>query len=1414
MSNPAVITLANLCDGVPNFPYRFEIEDNIGEAIHIHYKDIRLDLTVREFLDLADTARELICSLMPLPDFDLDYFDPVQLVGIIGDFPRVSGLVDDEIYLNEIVVDTVDADGLPCYDFLENSRVVRALKGNSTQNDEHHQINFFKPHSFIRYSNAERIQFNLESVKTLGYPNGKERILLQEHSNIILDGQHRAAILYFLRGDIKVPIRRICYKTDKSVPEPQLRGVMASLYYRGPSENYREERRLFTTDMELSGGHDFRLESGVTNLRFDPVEGQNCVVTDLVISCNGNQVSPKATNGLKYANSYYFFTDDPQIEIALPEEAEQLWIRAKVVPLSLGGVRELIEQLENKISSFDAQREEFEKEKRITISKLNDQLETMQEQLTDLHIYLTELETEKSAQGKVLSETQEHLEQQSIQLEATSKQLEVISVQLKEKSALLKEYKEREQKLQEQMHNLSVHFENMQKSLSFRIGRLLTWLPRRLRSFGTKIFGSSYVGSFKTNIHKTIMSMRQYGFRQTVRKVIQKLSNHDPHRGMDLHVDSNSDYHNWIARYNTVRDSDIEEMKGRLLGFKYLPLISVVIPVYNTNHEFLCQLLDSVLNQTYPYFEVCIAEDASPDKEIKVILQEYSQKDERIKVVFRESNGGICAASNSALAISSGEYVALVDHDDFLPVEALFTICHYINLYDNEVDLLYSDEDKLDAQGNRFDPYFKGGWNRRLIYQQNFVAHLGVYRRTIIDEIGGFRQGFEGSQDYDLLLRFLKKTTDERIAHIPYILYSWRKYSEYGSFSTQNQDKSDLAAKRALEEYFEGQKLVLPREGLCGCWCIKNLKPASDPLVSIIIPTKDKVYILKNCIQGLLEKTDYSNIEIIIVDNASCEEKTLHYLEKLSSQKNIRVLRDDREFNYSRLNNEAAEQARGDYLLFLNNDIAIMRKDWLRNMVDISIEDKVGAVGAKLLYSNHNVQHAGVVTGIYEVAGHLYRHTHDSNGGYFGLLFLERNVSAVTGACMLVPKHVFHEVGGFDERNLAVSFNDVDLSLKIRDAGYDVVYTPDAKLYHLESLSRGMDITREQQRQNYLERRFMHQKYGKVLLEDPFYSPVLSLSNEDGNFADRPRIGKPWRDWIEFVCPFHRGDTLIGLQVAYTAAKHGIKIRMHVSALLIKWLKDFDYGDSIVLEAIDIGIPMAEETAIFLREAMDKVALREDSSGNIVCSHPIRHLEDMGIDLTENMLRQFGLPIDTKLVNVSVKNCCAQRKKELEEMLGYPPKKTILLHPYGGWTLKSMSPEIIKKIVRICHKVDCRVVQIGGEKDPEANEVDGKLLKNLPLREWAFLFKSVCAVIGVDSWTAHFASIVNANQAIVYGSTDHQDVGSKSHFANSAGECMVFSSQCDCVPCNSLLCQFGNEFCIGMDVDERLEAFLQNIKSQ
>lgn len=910
-----------------------------------------------------------------------------------------------------------------------------------------------------------------------------------------------------------------------------------------------------------------------------------------------------------------------------------------------------------------------------------------------------------------------------------------------------------------------------------------------------------------TLMQKGLWDIKRYGVKQTAKKVVRWIGR------ITSKYDSN--YIRWQAYSGTIRQNDIIEMKEMVKEFKYKPLISIVVPVYNPNPEFLIKMIDSIRYQVYTRWELCMADDMSTDPKVVDILKKAEKKDNRIKVIYRTQNGNISAASNSALELASGEYVALVDHDDIVPCEALFYVCYYINKYNNNVDLLYTDEDKLDGKENRYNPYFKCDWNRELIYQENYIAHLGVYRKSIIDKIKGFRLGFEGSQDYDLLLRFIKNTTDERIVHIPYVLYHWRKYESHRSFSTRFQQMSDRSAYRALKEFVGGKAKIYPANGLTGCWDVR-WHTERRPLVSIIIPTHNKVSLLKNCVDGLLNNTSYSNIEIIIIDNNSSEDSTKRYLERIGCCNRVKVITDKGPFNYSRLNNEGVRVARGELVLLLNNDTEVCDKNWLTILVNTICEENVGIVGPKLLYGDNTVQHVGVTTGIYEVAGHPMRHLSKDNVGYFGWAVLTREVSAVTGACLLVWKHIYNEVNGLDEELFSVSFNDVDFCLKVREAGYRVVCNPHSIMMHLESQSRGDDITSEQKMINYIERRNMHQKYGYMLKFDKYYNPNLSLSNENIDLSDMSRIGKPWRDWIEFVCPFHRGDVLVGIQIAYTAVLMGKKIRMHVSKDIYEWIQSFPYKQYFDVCPVDVPIPNAIEAESVLEKAIALVANREDSSGRVVSVRPKRDLDKMGLDLVEFILEELELPIDTKLENLKPISCGNDTDMILNDFFNNLDS-VVLLHPYGGWSLKSMPESIIKKIADTVHESGYKLIQIGGSNDKKAAYVDGYLLENISLSSWQKVFLGAKAIIGVDSWSSHFGAIINANQVVVYGSTSSRDVESKRHFVDQGGRYLKFETECADVPCHKMECKYAKvnrnkKYCNGMSVDKKkLMSFLQDV---
>jgi len=574
------------------------------------------------------------------------------------------------------------------------------------------------------------------------------------------------------------------------------------------------------------------------------------------------------------------------------------------------------------------------------------------------------------------------------------------------------------------------------------------------------------------------------------------------------------EYRAWVELYDTLTEHDLARLSvlGEALAVK--PLISVLMPVYNPRPKYLRKALESVLAQTYTRWELCIADDASTNPEVRQVLEEYARRDSRVKVVFRQTNGHISAASNSALEVVAGDFVALMDHDDALPAHALHMVAEEINRYP-DADLIYTDEDKVDEDDNRHDPHFKTDWNRELFYSQNFVAHMGVYRTSIVRKINGFRIGFEGSQDYDFVLRFLLHTEASRIRHIPHVLYHWRIFPGVASFSTDNPDASIDTARRALVQYFaqvEPTAEVLPLRQFPGWWRIKRQPPSVLPRVSLIVPTRDRLDVLEVAINGLLHETAYPDLEIIIVDNDSSDAATLAFFDAAKKDARVKVLRISGAFNFSALNNRAAEVATGTVLGFINNDIEVIHPDWLIELVTQVAQHNVGAAGAKLYYANETIQHAGVVMGLYGVAAHGHRHFPRNAIGYFGRPMLVQNVSAVTAACMLVRKAVFEQVDGYDELNLTVGYNDVDLCLKIRAAGYDIVFTPFAELYHLESVSRGENLTPAQIERDVKERAYMLSRWSDVIAHDPFYSPNLTMTSEDYSLAFPPRAPKSWKN--------------------------------------------------------------------------------------------------------------------------------------------------------------------------------------------------------------------------------------------------------------------------------------------------------------
>tara|TARA_R110002072_G_scaffold11431_2_gene51642 strand:+ start:940 stop:3411 length:2472 start_codon:yes stop_codon:yes gene_type:complete len=574
----------------------------------------------------------------------------------------------------------------------------------------------------------------------------------------------------------------------------------------------------------------------------------------------------------------------------------------------------------------------------------------------------------------------------------------------------------------------------------------------------------------------------------------------------------------WIKHHETRSPADRKAIATHQADLALRPLISVVMPVYNSAPDYLRAAIGSVQNQLYDNWELCIADDASSNPQTRQVLREESSRDPRIKLIFREENGHISAASNTALELAAGEFVALMDHDDLLPDHALYFLALEINSHP-DLDIIYSDEDKIDEAGRRYEPYFKTDWNHELFLGQNIISHLGAYRTRLLKEIGGFRLGFEGSQDYDLALRAVGATQPEKIRHIPRVLYHWRNFASAETFSITQQDRARETARRALKEHLEQQSVAVAAIEAAplspGYHRVRRAWPDDWPLVSLIVPTRDKVGLLRGCIEGLRHKTDYPKLEILIVDNGSEEPETFAYFEELKADARVKILSYGAAFNFSAINNFAARQAKGQLLGLINNDIEIIHDDWLKEMVSHLLRDEVGAVGAKLYYGDGSIQHGGVVIGMGGVAGHVFRYWSHADPGYMGWLGLTREVSCCTAACLLVKKTVYEEVGMLDEKNFAVAFNDVDFCMKIRQQGHKIIWTPHAELYHLESASRGSDLAEEKIDRFKREIQVMEDRWGATLHTDPHYNPNLCYIVDEFGYAFPPRLTTPWQDYLE-----------------------------------------------------------------------------------------------------------------------------------------------------------------------------------------------------------------------------------------------------------------------------------------------------------
>jgi glycosyltransferase involved in cell wall biosynthesis len=596
-----------------------------------------------------------------------------------------------------------------------------------------------------------------------------------------------------------------------------------------------------------------------------------------------------------------------------------------------------------------------------------------------------------------------------------------------------------------------------------------------------------------TSLHKLPSLLRRQGLRGLLRR-------------LETELDQGATYLQWIARNEPAPNAYVR-LGAQASNWQHRPLVSVLMPTYNSPLNYLKEAVESVQSQVYPNWELCIADDASTDPKVRAYLLELSQQDPRVVVTFRDKNGHISACSNTALESAHGEWVALLDHDDRLHPLALFGVVEALQSRP-DAHVVYTDEDKIDTQGVRFDPYFKGEYNRELMWAQNMVCHLGCYRRELVNEIGGFTVGLEGAQDHDLALRMVERSETHQVLHVPRVLYHWRAISGSTAMSQEAKPYAESASKRAVQAHLLRMGIGARVESAPEIPNMNRVRldlPFPLPLVTLLIPTRDRIELLRTCIESIQNKSTYPQIEIIVIDNGSVEPDSLSYLAVLREQ-GVRVIRDDGPFNFSALNNKAAEEAKGEFICLMNNDIEIITPDWLEEMLSFAAQPSVGAVGARLWYpENQGLQHGGVIIGLGGVAGHAHLQLPKGQVGHFGRVALHHRLLAVTAACLLIRKSHFMAVGGLDEQ-LAVAFNDVDFCLRLHQAGFACIYTPYAEMVHHESASRGDDLTGARRERFMSETRFMVNRWGDSLLRDPFFSPNLSLDHHDFRPAQVSRV--------------------------------------------------------------------------------------------------------------------------------------------------------------------------------------------------------------------------------------------------------------------------------------------------------------------
>jgi GT2 family glycosyltransferase len=821
-----------------------------------------------------------------------------------------------------------------------------------------------------------------------------------------------------------------------------------------------------------------------------------------------NRPNPAEVEGEKIQTFNEFFNDNLSKlgNFRAPTYRTVLFCDKSAI-LNRQAILEKIEEQNNfhTTTYFEAYKKAFNEIRLRATTEREGQSKILHSQIHEVQVIINEKRGENHQLQQQISSLENQLRQVSQQFISNTQKFQLMETQISSQDLLLGRLKvelEQSQKSEQELTNLIVlkehnlHEKNqdlaqknkqitgLQASLSEYKHELETVLNSRswklVRLYGhlknTLYLRPKYLISIAWNV------LHKMGFKEFLRRVKRKLF-----KTRQIAEQSSSDYQKYLEEIQLTA-KDIRQIKENIQNFEYKPLISIVVPVYNVPEVWLRKAINSILNQYYEKWELCLADDASTEPHIKSVLKEYAALDPRIKVQYRPQNGGIVKASNTAFKMAQGAYIGLLDNDDELTPNALYEVVKA--LQETRYDLIYSDEDKLEMDGTPVEPYYKSDFDQDLLFSNNYICHFSVFRRKIMEEVGAFREGTDGSQDYDLVLRFTDKKRS--IRHIPKVLYHWRKIPGSTAATVEAKPYVFEAAKKALRDTLK--RRGIKGEVLDGIWKgsyrVKR-EILGEPLVSIIIPFRDKVDILRICLDSIFAKTTYENYEILLVNNSSELLETREYMREIENCPRVRLLHYNAPFNFSAINNFASLRAEGEYLLLLNNDTEVIDPDWIQSMLEHAQRPEVGCVGAKLLYPNNLIQHAGVIIGVGGAANHCYAKFPSNQNGYFGQLNIVRQYSAVTAACIMIRKTIYEEMDGLDEENLAVSFNDVDFCLRLREKGYLNIYTPYALLYHHESLSRGYNVSFNEE--YYLRRR--HQ--GIFQKGDPYYNPNLSSERLD-----------------------------------------------------------------------------------------------------------------------------------------------------------------------------------------------------------------------------------------------------------------------------------------------------------------------------